>query len=86
MVYGELERYPLLIAAKMRILPFWARLNTSQESKISCMLYKLLYKMHVSSFYHNEWLIYIKKNFMRVWFPIILGSTKHNGEFNLTCG
>ena len=26
MVYGELGRYPLLIAAKMRILSFWARL------------------------------------------------------------
>ena len=64
MVYGELGRYPLLIAAKMRILSFWARLITSQETKISCMLYKLLYKMHVSNFYHNEWLMYIEKNFM----------------------
>ena len=46
-VYGELGRYPLLIAAKMRIMSFWARLITSQETKISCMLYKLLYKIHV---------------------------------------
>ena len=59
MVYGELWRYPLLIAAKMRILSFWARLITSQETKVSCMLYKLLYKMHVSNFNHNEWLMYI---------------------------
>ena len=42
MVYGELGRYPLLIAAKMRILSFWARLITSQETNISRMLYKLL--------------------------------------------
>ena len=59
MVYGELGRYPLLIAAKMRILSFWVRLITSQETKISCMLYKLLYTMHVSNFYHNKWLMYI---------------------------
>ena len=32
MVYGELGRYPLLIAAKMRFLSFWARLITSQET------------------------------------------------------
>ena len=49
MLYGELGRFPLLIPAKMRILSFWARLITSQETKISCMLYKLLYKMHVST-------------------------------------
>ena len=50
MVFGELRRYPLLIAAKMRILSFWARLITSQVTEISCMLYKLLYKMHLSNF------------------------------------
>ena len=69
-VYGELGRYPLLIAANLRILSFWARLNTSQETKISCMLFKLLYKMHVSNFYHNEWLMYIKKTLCECSDPV----------------
>ena len=66
MVYGELGGYPLLIAAKMRILSFRARLITSQETKISCMLYKLLYTMLLSIFYHNKWLMYVKKPYVNV--------------------
>ena len=44
MACGEFRRYPLLIAEKMRIL------ITRQETKISCMLYKLLHTMHLSIF------------------------------------
>ena len=34
MVYGELGRYPFLIAAKMRILSFWARLLPVKKPKL----------------------------------------------------
>ena len=82
MVYGELGRYPLLIAAKMRILSFWARLITSQETNISCMLYKLLYKIHVSNFYHNEWLMYIKKTLCECGFPVFWDQQNIPGNLN----
>ena len=81
MVYGELGRCRLLIAAKMRILPFWARLITSQETKIICMLYKLLYKMYVSNFYHSEWL-YIKKTLCECGFPVFWDQQNIPGNLN----
>ena len=65
------------------ILCLKMNVQCSRETKISWMLYKLLYKMHLSNFYHNEWLMYIKKNFVWMWFPSILGSTKHTREFKL---
>ena len=53
----RIRKISIIIAAKRRILSFWARLITSQETKINCMLYKLLYKIHVSNFQHKEWLM-----------------------------
>ena len=50
MAYGELGRKPLEIIAKTRALSFWARLVTTTETKLSNILYTLLYNMHVSGF------------------------------------
>ena len=51
MVYYGLGRKRLEIIVKTRALSFWARLVTTTETKL---LYKLLYNMHVSGFYHNS--------------------------------
>lgn len=61
MIYGELGRRPIDIIAKTRALSFWARLITTAETKISSMMYHLLYNMHVSGFYHNSWILFIEK-------------------------
>ena len=54
MVYGELGRKPLEIT---RALSFWACLVTTTENKLSTILYKLIYNMHVSGFHHNSWIM-----------------------------
>ena len=43
MVYGELGRYPISVTVKSRMINFWCRLQEGKESKLSCLLYKLLY-------------------------------------------
>ena len=46
------------------------------------MLYKLLYKMHVSNFYHNEWLMYIKKTLCECGFPVFWDQQNIPGNLN----
>ena len=46
-VHGELDRKPLEIIAKTRALSVWVRLLTTTETKLSTILYKFLYNMHM---------------------------------------
>jgi hypothetical protein len=57
MLYGELGRYPLNVTVKLKILSFWSRLIDGKQSKLSSLIYRLLYlKTHVLSINHL-WLI-----------------------------
>ena len=46
-LYGELGRYPADILIKSRMIEFWKRLVRGKRDKIPCILYNLMYKMHV---------------------------------------
>ena len=43
MLYGELGRYPLNITVKLKILSFWSKLIDGKQSKLSSLIYRLLY-------------------------------------------
>jgi hypothetical protein len=42
-LYGELGRYPLNITVKLKILSFWSKLIDGKQSKLSSLIYRLLY-------------------------------------------
>jgi hypothetical protein len=55
MIYGELGRYSLLVAIKVRIISFWAKLHFSPNiEKLSIRIYHLVYKKDF------QWLSFIK--------------------------
>ena len=58
MVYGETGMPPLDFYITQRMIGFWLRLQTDRQSKYSCMLYKLCYKMHfdVNVPYSSKWI------------------------------
>jgi hypothetical protein len=43
MLYGELGTYPLNITVKLKILSFWSKLIDGKQSKLSSLIYRLLY-------------------------------------------
>jgi hypothetical protein len=43
MLYGELGRYPVNITVKLKILSFWSKLIDGKQSKLSSLIYRLLY-------------------------------------------
>ena len=62
-VYAELGRHPIQIDAKIRMLNFWCRLLNDKESKISCLLYKLLFINLNHYGFETKWLSFIKQIF-----------------------
>ena len=61
MVLGELGRLPIECYVNCRMLGFWHKLVTGNQNKISCILYKLMFNMHVGNIYSSEWIMKIKK-------------------------
>jgi hypothetical protein len=64
MTYGELGRTPIDICIKLRIVKFWNRL-ISNEKKLSCILYKIMFNLSINDNVHNKWLNLIKSIFER---------------------
>ena len=61
MVYGELGEYPLILSAQTRMIMFWANISQDTEkTKISNLMYKLLYKLNRESVYKSPWLNCVK--------------------------
>ena len=46
MVYGEFGRFPLEIAAKVRMIKYWSKTLTGRDAKISRKLYNVLLSLH----------------------------------------
>ena len=68
MIYGELGRTPIECKIKVKILLFWFKLV--KKHNVSNMVYNLIFNMHISGFYNNSWLIFVKKLLMIVVFHI----------------
>ena len=61
MVFGELGVYPIELAIKSRMLNFWCSIVTGKQSKISCILYKLMFRLHNDGVLHSNWLLSIQR-------------------------
>ena len=60
MVYGELGETPLHIYIKCKIILYWARLITSNENKLSKLIYSLIYKLYEKDLFHSTWISSVK--------------------------
>ena len=56
MVYGEFGRYPLEVMIKTRMIKFWCKLLSGKNTKISCIMYKLMHYMYKKDIYKNKWI------------------------------
>ena len=71
MLYGELGRHPLNITVKMKILSFWSKLIDGKQSKLSSLIYILLYlKTHGNNTF--SWINFVKStlddcSYSNVW-------------------
>lgn len=61
MVYGELGKRPLLNLIHVRMLSFWVKVSEGKPSKLSTIMYNLIYKLHLNGIYDSPWLLCIKK-------------------------
>ena len=60
MTYGELGRTPIdILCIKLRIVNFWNRL-ISNEKKLSCILYKIMFNLSIIDNVQFKWLNFIK--------------------------
>lgn len=60
MVYGELGRMPLSVLMQLRTVTFWGRLLTGDQTKLSSIMYRLLYSLDATGTYSSPWLVNIK--------------------------
>ena len=42
------------------MLGFWHKLRNGNNNKISCILYKMLYDMHMNNYYSDEWILKVQ--------------------------
>ena len=58
--YGELGRFPVHFAVKLRMIAFWFRLLTGKQSKLSLLVYNLLLNDMNNHVYNHKWLLFVK--------------------------
>jgi hypothetical protein len=56
MVYGELERRPIGIDSKVRMIKFWCKIIMGKQSKMSHICYKLLYNKNFIKDDFSSWI------------------------------
>lgn len=62
-VYAELGRHPIVIDAKIRMINFWVKLLNGKDSKISYLLYKLIFINFNNYGFEIKWASFIKSIF-----------------------
>ena len=60
-VYGEVGKYPIAHRVYIRMLSFWIKISEGKTSKLSSLMYKIIYKLHLADAYNSPWLLCIKK-------------------------
>jgi hypothetical protein len=61
LVYDELDRFPLVIDIKCRMLTFWNKLISS--NKLSSMIARLLYILNINGTQGFKWIEFVKSTF-----------------------
>ena len=60
-VYGEVGKRPLKNLINIRMLSFWIKVSEGKASKISSIIYRLIFSLHLNGSYDSPWLMHIKK-------------------------
>ena len=60
-VLGEVGKYPIIHRVYKRMIAFWIKVSEGKASKLSTIMYRLIYKMHVNGSYDSKWLLCIKR-------------------------
>ena len=55
-VYRELGVTPLSIDVSIRMVVYWTKLVSSNQNKISNMIYSILYKLHDLEIFKSDWI------------------------------
>ena len=58
MIYGELDRYPIEITIKSRMINYWSRLINGKHNKLAYILY---HTMRGSDGIHSNWVFKIQR-------------------------
>ena len=72
MVYGVLGGTPLHIYIKFKMVLYWPRLITSEENKLSKMIYSLICKLYEKDLCRSTWISSVKNildsaGFSSIW-------------------
>ena len=60
MVYGESGQFNLFYIIYQRMINYWLRIHNSKESKLSHIMYRLMYHMHNEKAHKFKWISQIK--------------------------
>ena len=60
-VYGEVGKYPVAHRVYSRMIAFWSKISEGKPTKLSSIMYKLIYTLHLNGSYNSPWLMFIKK-------------------------
>ena len=82
MVYGEVGKYPLKIQIQLRMLSYWAKISEGKELKLSTLVYKLIFALHINGTYHSPWLLKIKEILCDNGYPTFWYSHEKNPPLN----
>ena len=59
-IYGEIGKYPLALEIQKRMLSFWVNISEGKQTKLSSIMYNLIYALHLNGTYDSPWIIKIK--------------------------
>ena len=61
MIYGELERYPLIIERKVKILSYWLKIVHNESSLLVQKVYSLMYVAVTRNAMLENWASLVRK-------------------------
>ena len=60
-VYGEVGKYPIVHRVHSRMVSFWVKISEGKTTKLSSLMYRIIYKLHLAGSYDSPWLMCIKR-------------------------
>ena len=71
MIYGEVGKLPLKITVYSRMINYWFRLLGGKQSKLSSIMYRLLYTLDNNNIFTSPWLAQIKSILVSSGIPFL---------------
>ena len=71
MIYSELCRYPLYIDIKQRMVSYWAKLVMGKHSKMSTVMYRLMFSLYNSKDVNFSWLESVRNVFYECGYSFV---------------